>query len=206
MLSSTKEVKINLSTSQYIKNGGLGLLNENNILVMPLEDLPAENVKPIKCIGAYCYAHNNRLTAIELTGQSLLEIDAFAFCEAENLTSVTFGNNIEKIGFEAFAFCDLRSLDLPSSLTYIDQVAFYGNKNLPSVDIPASVSAIDNAAFGKCAELRHVYMTGDYTVAPDIAENAFNEVPYYRIHVKDKATYDLFRAKPELSSFTIIYG
>lgn len=206
-LTSLKEVKVNLKTSQYIKNGGIGLVNSEGMLIMPLEDLPDENVQPVKSIGAYCYAYNWDVDAAGLNGLDLSSIDIYAFFWAINLTSVTFGrDNVKYIGTNAFNHCDIRTLDLPSSLTEINGRAFAFNENLSSVNIPANISSIDEGAFLSCTALKGVYMSGDYTVAPNIAENAFEGDPHYLIRLKDKATYDLFRASPQLSSLNMTYG
>lgn len=197
-LSSTKEVNININNTQYLKNGGIGLIDTNNVLVMPLDDLPFENVQPVKSIGMYCYAYNKSINNVGLNEPNLSSIADYAFFWAQNLTAVSFGqNNIKSIGENTFNHCDLRNLNLPSSLTNINLRTFAFNENLSSVDIPASISSIGSGAFYNCTKLNDVYMTGDYTVAPNISEDAFENTGINGtgclIHVKNKDMYDLFK-------------
>ena len=209
-LSSTKEVNVNISTSQYLKNGGIGLINADNVLVMPLDDLPLENVQPVKSIGMYCYAYNESINRIGLNESNLSGIADYAFFWAQNLTAIAFGqDNIKYIGQNAFNHCNLKELNLPSSLANINTRVFAFNESLSSVNIPSSISSIGDGAFYNCTELRHVYMSGDYTTAPSIAENAFEGTGYEStgclIHVKNKTMYDLFN-EAGLSSLSSIGG
>lgn len=209
-LSSTKEVNININNTQYLKNGGIGLIDTDNSLIMPLDDLPFEDVQPVKSIGMYCYAYNESINSVGLNEPNLSSIADYAFFWAQNLTAVSFGqNNIKSIGQNAFNHCDLRKLNLPSSLTNIKPRSFAFNEKLSSVNIPASISSIESDAFYDCTDLRDVYMTGDYTIAPSIAENAFEntgvEGTGCLIHVKNKAMYDLFN-NAGLSSLSSIGG
>ena len=69
------------------------------------------------------------------------EIPRTAFF-GKKLTSVTLPNNIESVGFAAFAGCyQLRSVTLPASLVAIDDYAFAGSA-LTSVNVPATVQVM----------------------------------------------------------------
>jgi hypothetical protein len=55
---------------------------------------------------------------------------------------------------------EITSVQLPSGLTSIGNLAFYGCENLKSISIPASVTDIGSYAFAECTSLRSVSMSG----------------------------------------------
>jgi len=60
--------------------------------------------------------------------------------------TVTFGGstyNVTGIGYEAFIGNQLNSVTIPSSVTIIDDYAFYGNNQLASVTISDSVKLLE---------------------------------------------------------------
>lgn len=81
---------------------------------------------------------------------SVTEIGDYAFCDCENLKSVTIGNSVEKIYNNAFDGCGLTSVIIPDSVTYIGNEAFMSCHELTSIDIPDSVTEIGDAAFLGC--------------------------------------------------------
>ena len=66
---------------------------------------------------------------------------------------------------------DITSVQLPSGLTSIGNLAFYGCENLKSISIPASVTDIGSYAFAECTSLRSVGMSG----ATVIGSSAFQQ-------------------------------
>ena len=73
------------------------------------------------------------------------------------LSSVTFGEGIKSIYMNAFMDCgNLKTVDLPKSLTFLGDAAFAGCEGLTSVTIPGSVGEIHSAAFGGCVKLASV--------------------------------------------------
>jgi hypothetical protein len=78
-----------------------------------------------------------------------------AFDYTFSLTSVTFesGSQLTSIGMFAFYASDMISLSIPSSVTSIGSVAFYGLSSLTSLTIPNSVTSIGINAFGNTTSL-----------------------------------------------------
>jgi hypothetical protein len=74
----------------------------------------------------------NALTSVTIPA-SVTSIDAYAFTGSVNLASVTFeaGSRLNNIGFLAFAFTALRSIDIPPSVHQIADWAF-GMAGLPN--------------------------------------------------------------------------
>lgn len=109
----------------------------------------------------------------KISGASVKEIDNGAFNYCENLTSVTFPNTLERIGWGAFyAAHYLGEVRIPASVRKIESNAFhgcyitkitidYGLENLgglaensfSEIDLPSSVSYV-NDAFYNCGYLR----------------------------------------------------
>ena len=76
---------------------------------------------------------------------------------ATSLTSVTFGQNVNRIGVRTFRNCSgLTSIDIPSSVTYIGNSAFVNCKSLSSVTIPDSVTELGDSAFQNCYSMTSV--------------------------------------------------
>lgn len=80
------------------------------------------------------------------------EIPRTAFF-GKKLTTVSLPNNLETIGFAAFAGCyQLRSITLPATLTYIDDYAFSGTA-LTSIQIPQTVVSMGKGVFSRCENM-----------------------------------------------------
>ena len=81
------------------------------------------------------------------------------------------GYPVTSIGLRAFASCDnLKSVTIPDSITYIDDMAFAYCDGLRSVEIPGNVMRIGEFAFLDCDLLGSVIISDSVT---DIGENAF---------------------------------
>ena len=66
---------------------------------------------------------------------SLKEIGNFAFTGCENLLNVQFNEGLETIGNYAFRSCALMTVNLPSSLQVIGELAFAYNNTLEKANI-----------------------------------------------------------------------
>ena len=78
------------------------------------------------------------------------------------LKKVEIGNNIPKIGKNAFQQCrNLRSVTIPNNTSYINDYAFDGCVSLQTVVLPNTVTIIQQA-FTNCYELQNVVMFKSY--------------------------------------------
>lgn len=100
------------------------------------------------------------------------EIPRTAFF-GKKLSTVSLPAGLETIGYAAFAGCyQLRSITLPSTVTFIDDYAFAGSA-LTSVEIPSTVQAMGKGLFARCESLTtavvNCVMLGNFTFLGDVA-------------------------------------
>jgi C1A family cysteine protease/fibronectin type 3 domain-containing protein len=117
---------------------------------------------------------------------TVVYIDACAFSDCTNLSSITIPSSVTSIGGWAFDGCtSLENLEIPSSVTYIgpaafrstplksfnwpaavatiDQYMFQGCTHLSSVSIPCGVKLIDGGAFSSCRSLEKIVFPSSVT-------------------------------------------
>ena len=126
----------------------------------------------LKVIGTGAFDINSTITSLEIPA-SVESIGNRAFHCWIKLSSVSFeGKNLKSIGKWAFKNChNLNSLDLPSSLEYIDEGAFSYCTSLSSVAIPQSVQSLEREAFLACTSLSTVTFQNPNI---GIGDNAFD--------------------------------
>ena len=88
---------------------------------------------------------------------------------AASITTVTLPSNLTNIGLMAFYGCTaLTTIELPD-ITTIEGSAFRGCTALEQIILPASLTSIDNYAFYGCSKLQNVYCLA--TVPPELSAN-----------------------------------
>lgn len=86
------------------------------------------------------------------------DIYLWAFTFANNLLSVSMGDNVTSIGISAFTGCsNLSSIRLSENLKTIEGGAFFSCVKLKSISLPKSVTSIGSSAFFDCASLKAIY-------------------------------------------------
>ena len=102
----------------------------------------------VKIIDAAAF-NRTALTSIYMPSVESIKQDAFQ--HAQNLTTVSFSNNLRSIGHGAFCPCpQLKSVILPSSLETLEYSAFARCESLPqTIKLPASLSQIDGSVFSQ---------------------------------------------------------
>lgn len=81
----------------------------------------------------------------------VIAIDSDAFYDNQGLSSITLGNNIERIGSGAFYGCkSIQEIVIPDKVKNISSSAFKNCYGLKKVTIGASVEKIDYFAFANC--------------------------------------------------------
>ena len=111
---------------------------------------------------------------IEITGN--WDVEPSAFANRTEITGVTIGNSVTKIGNSAFSGCTmLNSVTIGNSVTTIGNSAFSGCIRLNSVIIGNSVTTIGSYAFSKCTGLISVTIGDSVTT---INAFAFQDCPF----------------------------
>ena len=116
----------------------------------------------VKTIDERAFYNNLTITGVRLP-DSVMQIKSFAFYACANLKEATLPSDLRTIGTSAFYECNLQSLTLPGSLTYVDSGAFGRNRALSSVTIPAALTRLENGAFADCSSLTAVTVDGENT-------------------------------------------
>lgn len=80
------------------------------------------------------------------------------------------GYPVTTIGVEAFRGAEITSIELPESLTSIENLAFAGCRFLKEISIPDSVVTLKNAAFSGCTHLEKAKLSESFT---EIGDGAF---------------------------------
>lgn len=101
------------------------------------------------------YTAKKSLTYI-LFPASITTIGNYAFSRCTGFTNFTIPSSVVTIERNAFEFCDITSINLPSSISSIGFSAFSGCYYLSSVTIPSSLSDISSQAFSGCASLTYL--------------------------------------------------
>ena len=84
--------------------------------------------------------------------------------------SIVIPEGFDEIGYSAFAYSKIKSIQIPQSVISIEDSAFDNCSNLLSVTLPDAVTVINRALFFCCSSLREVNLSKNTT---SIGENAF---------------------------------
>lgn len=105
------------------------------------------------------------------TTYPVTKINAYAFSNCTELTSVSLLNPVNEIGDHSFENCtSLSSIEIPDGVTLIGSAAFE-NSAITRLDLPASIAEIKIWAFQNCTSLSDVY---SYIPDPSQIELGFN--------------------------------
>lgn len=128
----------------------------------------------IDAVAGNIFANKGNIVSIVLPN-TLKTIGAYAFAGLENLTTITFAGTgqpqLEKIGYGAFSGCTnlkkfnssaAETLNMPSSVKFIDCYAFYGT-GFTEFFLGANIYYIGDVAFSNIAGLKNISVTGNST-------------------------------------------
>ena len=93
----------------------------------------------------------------ELNGHPVVQIGEHTFNFREDIESVEMPSGITAIGNMAFFKCShLQSVTIPEGVTLLDQSCFGGCEELQSVDVPDTVETVGDFAFLSCGKLSEI--------------------------------------------------
>ena len=103
---------------------------------------------------------------------SVTAISNNAFEGLVNLTAITIPTSVVSIGSYAFYASGLTSIDIPSSVSVIEQATFLNCYSLASISFSSSLTTIKKYAFQGCSALTTLTIPNNIT---SIEESAFGE-------------------------------
>ena len=105
---------------------------------------------------------NNYVSLIHLELPDTVKIiGPYQFYGINSIIDVKFNNIIEAIGEYAFGYCNVEILKIPETVAIIGQYAFIGCKNLKEINLPIKLKYIENGLFKYCKNLVEVNIQGD---------------------------------------------
>lgn len=117
----------------------------------------------VATIDAYAFYNSNNLSTISLP-DSLLSIGVLAFNACTNLSSITIPHNVTSIGEAAFQLCsNLSSVSILANITSIESFTFYNCSALNDITLPNSVTNIGEWAFYRCSSLSSIILPDKIT-------------------------------------------
>jgi len=123
----------------------------------------------ITAISGMAFSNCIGLTSVTIPN-SVTDLGDGAFYGCSKLAKVTIGNGVTKIGtvfdtpYGAFTECvSLTSINIPDSVTSIDNAAFQGCTSLTSINIPNGVTIIEYHTFYDCTSLTSIVIPKSVT-------------------------------------------
>jgi hypothetical protein len=128
------------------------------------------------------FAKSEKLITLFLSDTKISSIGDYAFSNCTSIDSFDWqgvGTTLQSIGSYAFQYSGLSQavISVCTSLTSIDQYAFYYCDYLDSINLPSSVTSVGNYAFAQCSTLSSIYL---YMTEPTAAmfpgANTFSDI------------------------------
>ena len=154
-------------------------------------------------VDAYNGTDENVVVPEKLGGEDVKVIDGRAFSENENVKTVKLPSSVTYIGEWAFSGCtSLTEITIPSSVTYIGENTFSGCTSLTEVTIPSSITSIGMWAFSRCTSLTEITIPSSVT---KIENGAFSRcTSLSKITIPSSVTYIYDGAFANCTSLTEI--
>ena len=154
------------SNRKWCKRRGSSLECQNCFFVYPIIDSNLKNLSTVtipgnvKRIGEFAF-DGNRLTNITIE-DGVEIIDEFAFYENPTLKSVVIPGSVTDFKTDVFSHCyQLQRIILNEGIQKISNI-FLANKELAYIQIPETVTSIDNYAFKGCPNVTIYGVRGSY--------------------------------------------
>ena len=112
----------------------------------------------VQTIGAYAFGYCKNLKSVDFG--SVVTINDYAFEYTESLKTVEFPDSVKVIGWGAFAYSGIATLDL-NEVEELDVEAFRECVNLTEITLPATIKRMEGNAFKNCIGLTTIYYNID---------------------------------------------
>ena len=121
----------------------------------------------VNTIGEGTFSSCPRLNSVRLPeGITVLPSRMFEFCTS--ITSFVIPPTVTRIGKYAFHSTGLISVDIPESVTAIEEGAFSSCLDLVTLDVPNTVTELGIDAFSYCRELRSIHLPENLVAIPTL--------------------------------------
>lgn len=115
----------------------------------------------VASLGASAFTDCTYLANVTLSS-GLTEIANYTFSECYRLRNIAVPYGVTRIGENAFEWCGLRTVNLPSTLTSIGKQAFYHNRSLESITVEAvSPPSMGNEVFSNTNSTFIIYVPAE---------------------------------------------
>ena len=113
-------------------------------------------------VEASAFKDCTELTSIQLPN-TIKSIGSYAFYNCSSLTTANIPELVYEIQDYTFALSGLRSFDIPNNITKIGSHAFYSCSELRDINISNNVLEIGEVAFSKCSNLNSIVVPNQVT-------------------------------------------
>jgi hypothetical protein len=113
-------------------------------------------------IGHYAFDSCTSLTSIDIPS-SVTQIRSFAFRNCTSLANLTLSYGLQTIGNNAFRSTSFEYLDIPNSVTDIDESAF-ASSAVSTVTLSSNMQIIRKYLFSGCTQIRSIYIPSNIRV------------------------------------------
>lgn len=170
---------LTLDLNQLVQNSKAGTIVSNSDQVKIVNGkltLPASTL----FIDAYAYENNEELTTVDCNENlSILHNGAFKGCK--NLKTVNFNDKLSHIGAECFRQTGLESVELPSYMRSIVDHAFADCSALNEIKFNDGLLFIGDNAFFHCSNLTSIDIPDSCAILDNGAFSECNKVRHYNL-------------------------
>lgn len=184
------------------KNGDTiaGMVENTKIknVIVSSENVKFINNKIPDCLFGGEQNYNTSIAKITIPN-TITEIGKDAF-DCHILTNLNIPKNLVTVISNAVYGIQMKKLELPETLTYIDDRGFYASQQLEEIYIPDSVTYMGVSAFGSCIKVKKIHIPNNLEILNDtVFENcpllknitipaSVKEIKKYAFHMAQSLT------------------
>ncbi len=113
----------------------------------------------VKSIDQQAFSYCDLLTTAVLP-DSITYLGPAAFYMDKKLSEVNIPKGINTLQYSTFAYTAITSVEVPNSVTRIEDTVFKGCSQLKTITLPSSITYIGDGAFSGCANITRVQYSG----------------------------------------------
>ncbi len=127
--------------------------------------------KTVVSIGEYAFRDTKYIPVILSEDTVITQLGEGAFLNCAGLQSITLGEGIETIPFQAFSGCTgLEEVRLPKSVQVLEENAFEGCSALVTLMLHGGITSVEDGVFSDCDGLKTIFFQGTAEEAETLLE------------------------------------